>query len=164
MTKELAKEILEILRQDCRIDEDQIAVMLGADPKEVAEEIRRMEQNHIIVKYNAVVNMEKVDRDVVQALIEVRVTPQRELGFDALARRIYRFNEVRSVYLVSGSYDLMVLVEGLTMRQVALFVAEKLSVIEGVLSTATSFVLKKYKEDGVILIDEEKDERLVVTA
>jgi DNA-binding Lrp family transcriptional regulator len=164
MTKELTKEILEILRQDCRIDEDQIAVMLGADPQEVAEEIKRLERDKVIVKYNAVVNMEKVDREVVQALIEVRVTPQRELGFDALAKRIYRFIEVRSVYLVSGSYDLMVLVEGLNMRQVALFVAEKLSVLDGVLSTATSFVLRKYKEDGVIILDDEKDDRLVVTA
>jgi DNA-binding Lrp family transcriptional regulator len=164
MTKELTKEILEILRQDCRIEEDQIAVMLGADPQEVAEEIKRLERDKVIVKYNAVINMEKVDREVVQALIEVRVTPQRELGFDALAKRIYRFTEVRSVYLVSGSYDLMVLVEGLNMRQVALFVAEKLSVLDGVLSTATSFVLRKYKEDGVIILDDEKDDRLVVTA
>ena len=164
MTKELTKEILEILRQDCRIDEDQIAVMIGADPKEVADEIRRLERDRIIVKYNAVVNMERVDREMVQALIEVKVTPQREKGFDALAKRIYRFSEVRSVYLVSGSYDLMVLVEGLNMRKVALFVAEKLSVLDGVLSTATSFVLRKYKEDGVIILDDEKDDRLVVTA
>lgn len=164
MTRELTKEILEILRQDCRIDEDQIAVMIGADPKMVAEEIRKLERDRVIVKYNAVVNMEKFDKDMVQALIEVRVTPQREQGFDALAKRIYQFAEVRSVYLVSGSYDLMVLVEGQHMRQVALFVAEKLSVIDGVLSTATSFVLRKYKEDGVIIIDDEKDDRLVVTA
>jgi DNA-binding Lrp family transcriptional regulator len=145
MTKELSKEILEILRQDCRVDAEQIAVMINADPAEVAEEIKRLERDRVIVKYNAVVNMEKFDKDMVQALIEVRVTPQREQGFDALAKRIYRFAEVRSVYLVSGSYDLMVLVEGLDMRQVALFVAEKLSVIDGVLSTATSFVLRKYK-------------------
>ena len=164
MTKELTKEILEILRQDCRIDEDQIAVMIGADPKKVAEEIRQLERDRVIVKYNAVLNMEKFDQDIVQALIEVRVTPQREQGFDALAKRIYQYSEVRSVYLVSGSYDLMVLVEGLNMRQVALFVAEKLSVIDGVLSTATSFVLRKYKEDGVIILDDEKDDRLVVTA
>jgi len=164
MTKELTKEILEILRQDCRIDEDQIAVMIGADPKKVAEEIRQLERDRVIVKYNAVLNMEKFDEDIVQALIEVRVTPQREQGFDALAKRIYQYSEVRSVYLVSGSYDLMVLVEGLNMRQVALFVAEKLSVIDGVLSTATSFVLRKYKEDGVIILDDEKDDRLVVTA
>jgi DNA-binding Lrp family transcriptional regulator len=164
MTKELSKEILEILRQDCRVDAEQIAVMIDADPAEVAEEIKRLERDRVIVKYNAVVNMEKFDKDMVQALIEVRVTPQREQGFDALAKRIYRFTEVRSVYLVSGSYDLMVLVEGLDMRQVALFVAEKLSVIDGVLSTATSFVLRKYKEDGVIILDDEKDDRLVVTA
>ena len=164
MTKELSKEILEILRQDCRVDAEQIAVMIDADPAEVAEEIKRLERDRVIVKYNAVVNMEKFDKDMVQALIEVRVTPQREQGFDALAKRIYRFAEVRSVYLVSGSYDLMVLVEGLDMRQVALFVAEKLSVIDGVLSTATSFVLRKYKEDGVIILDDEKDDRLVVTA
>ena len=164
MTKELSKEILEILRQDCRVDAEQIAVMINADPAEVAEEIKRLERDRVIVKYNAVVNMEKFDKDMVQALIEVRVTPQREQGFDALAKRIYRFTEVRSVYLVSGSYDLMVLVEGLDMRQVALFVAEKLSVIDGVLSTATSFVLRKYKEDGVIILDDEKDDRLVVTA
>ncbi len=164
MSKKLTKEILEILRQDCRVTAEQIAVMIEADPEEVAKEIERLEDEKTIVKYNAVINMEQADKEIVQAVIEVRVTPQREQGFDSLAKRIYRFSEVRSVYLVSGSFDLLVLIEGLSMRQVATFVAEKLSVLDGVISTATSFVLRKYKEDGVILIDDEKDDRLVVTA
>jgi DNA-binding Lrp family transcriptional regulator len=108
------------------------------------------------------IDRDKTDESLVEALIEVRVTPQRDRGFDEIARRIYRFPEVRSVYLMSGGYDLMVLAEGKTLKQVAFFVAEKLSTIEGVISTATHFVLKKYKEDGVVF-DEESDSRLAVT-
>lgn len=164
MTKKQTLDILELLRQDCRIDYETIAAMIGADVQQVEAEIERLERDKIIVKYNALINMEKVNDEIVQALIEVKVTPERESGFESIAERIYRFNEVRSVYLVSGSFDLLVTVEGMSMKRVALFVAEKLSVLDGVTSTTSHFVLRKYKEDGIILVGEERDERLVVTA
>jgi DNA-binding Lrp family transcriptional regulator len=155
-------EILEILNEDSRTTPAQMAVMLGTDEEEVKECIKELEDEKIIVKYHATINWDKTEDAAIQALIEVRVTPQRDRGFDEIARRIYRFEEVRSVYLMSGAYDLMVLVDGRSMREVAYFVAERLSTIEGVLSTATHFILKKYKDDGVLLEDEE-DERLVIT-
>lgn len=155
-------EILEILNEDSRTTPSQMALMLGKSKEEVKQCIAELEDEKIIVKYHATINWDKTEDAAIQALIEVRVTPQRDRGFDEIARRIYRFEEVRSVYLMSGAYDLMVLVDGRSMREVAYFVAERLSTIEGVLSTATHFVLKKYKDDGVLLEDEE-DERLVVT-
>lgn len=164
MTTKQTIEILELLRQDCRMNYKTIATMTGATEQEVAAEIARLEQERIIVKYNALINMDKVDDEIVQAVILVNVTPARESGFEAIAERIYRFNEVQSVYLVSGSFDLLVIIEGLSMKRVALFVAEKLSVLDGVTATNTNFVLRKYKQDGVILVDEAKDKRLVVTA
>ncbi|MGI6168653.1 MAG: Lrp/AsnC family transcriptional regulator [Christensenellales bacterium] len=159
----LAAEIIEILNEDARRTPEQIAGMLGSEAEKVETLIRQLEQEKVILRYKAVVDQEKVDHEKVQALIEVRLTPQRDMGFDSLAKRIYRFDEVQSVYLMSGSFDLMVMVEGRSMKQVALFVAEKLSVLEGVLSTATHFVLRKYKEDGVVIAGQEKDSRLVVT-
>ncbi|MGI6316518.1 MAG: Lrp/AsnC family transcriptional regulator [Christensenellales bacterium] len=158
----LKEEILEILSEDARIPNAKIAIMLGTDESTVENAIREMERDHIILKYTAQVNREKAGDEKVEALIEVRVTPQRDRGFDSIARRIYQFEEVNSVYLMSGGYDLMVLVCGVNMRQVALFVGEKLSTIEGVLSTATHFVLRKYKSDGVVMDDEEMDDRLVI--
>lgn len=158
----LKNEILDILNEDARTTPEQMAVMLGASVEQVQEAISQMEADRIIIKYQTVVDRDKADDKIVEALIEVRVTPQRDRGFAAIARRIYRFPEVRSVYLMSGAYDLMVLVEGSSMKQVAFFVAEKLSTLEGVLSTATHFVLKKYKDDGVIL-DDEPDNRLAVS-
>ena len=155
-------EILEILNEDSRTTPSQMALMLGKSEEEVKRCIAELEDEKIIVKYHATINWDKTEDAAIQALIEVRVTPQRDRGFDEIARRIYRFEEVRSVYLMSGAYDLMVLIDGRSMREVAYFVAERLSTIEGVLSTATHFVLKKYKDDGVLLEDEE-DERLVVT-
>jgi len=155
-------EILEILNEDSRTTPSQMALMLGKSEEEVKQSIKELEDEKIIVKYHATINWDKTEEANVQALIEVRVTPQRDRGFDEIARRIYRFEEVRSVYLMSGAYDLMVLIDGRSMREVAYFVAERLSTIEGVLSTATHFILKKYKDDGVMLEDEE-DERLVVT-
>lgn len=158
----LKNEILEILSEDSRTTPAQMAVMLGVPAEEVEAAIEEMEKDRVIVKYHTMINRDKTDDASVQALIEVRVTPQRDRGFDAIARRIYRFPEVRSVFLMSGAYDLMVLAEGRDMKQVAFFVAEKLSTIEGVLSTATHFVLKKYKDDGVIF-DDDADGRLAVT-
>ena len=155
--------VLEILTEDARTPVERIAIMTGKTPEEIAETIHRLEEQKIILKYPAMINWEKVDVDEVEALIEVRVTPQRDEGFDAIAERIYRFEEVSSVYLMSGAYDLMVLIRGRTMKQLALFVAEKLSTIENVLSTATHFVLKKYKQQGVITDETPEDLRLKVT-
>jgi DNA-binding Lrp family transcriptional regulator len=158
----MREEILEILNEDARTTPAQMAVMLGSTEEAVRQCISELENEKIIVKYHAAINWDKTDDTSVEALIEVKVTPQRDRGFDEIARRIYRFDEVRSVYLMSGAYDLMVLVSGKSMRDVAYFVAERLSTIEGVLSTATHFILKKYKDDGV-LFEDETDDRLVIT-
>ena len=161
---ELRISILEILEQDSRTTPHEMAMQLGTTEKSVRDEIAAMEQEGIILKYNPIINSEKVDHDKrVLALIEVRVTPQRDLGFEGVAERIYRFEEVHSVYLMSGGYDIMVLMEGESLREVALFVAQKLSSIDGVISTATHFVLKKYKDQGVIFGQKKEDLRLKVT-
>ena len=137
--------------------------MTGHSEEEVEAVIRSLEAQKIIVKYPALINWDKLDQEQVEALIEVRVTPQRDEGFDAIAERIYRFEEVKSVYLMSGAFDLMVMVNARSMKQLAFFVAEKLSTLEHVLSTATHFVLKKYKSEGVILEERRGDNRLVVS-
>jgi len=155
--------ILEILKEDGRTPPERIAVMTGSDVSTVRESIHSMESRGILVKYPAMINWDKAGAEEVEALIEVRVTPQRDQGFDAIAERIYRFEEVSSVFLMSGAYDLMVLVRGRTIKQLALFVSEKLSTLEHVNSTATHFVLKKYKNEGVILEGVRRDERLAVS-
>ena len=155
--------ILNILTEDARTPISQIAVMLGEDEAKIADTIARLERQRIILKYPALINWERVDVDQVEAMIEVRVTPQRGEGFEAIAEQIYRFEEVSSVYLMSGGYDLLVNMKARTMRQLALFVAEKLSTIEHVISTATHFVLKKYKDQGVLLDESTEDLRLKVT-
>lgn len=157
------REILEILLNNSRIKHDQIAVMLGLDVEEVNKRVEKMEKDGLIVKYHTLVNWEKSGDEFVSALIEVKVTPQRGAGFDNIAERIYRFPEVKAVYLMSGGFDFSVLIEGKTMKEVALFVGTKLATIENVQSTATHFVLKKYKQEGIILDDQEKDRRLVVS-
>ena len=159
----LESDILEILQEDCRVSVEKIATMTGAGMAEVAEAIEHLEKSHVILRYAPTINWDKTDREQVEAMIEVRVTPQRDMGFDAVARRIYRFEEVRSVYLMSGSYDLLVLVQAPTLKELALFVSEKLSTLEMVTGTATSFVLKRYKEEGVIFEDERRDGRLVIS-
>lgn len=163
MISEFEMDILEILSGDARVPVDRIALMTGHAEAEVARAIADMEHKKIIVNYPATINWDLVSKDEVEALIEVRVTPQRGEGFDAIAERIYRFEEVHSVYLMSGAYDLMVLIRGRTMKQLALFVAEKLSTLEHVNSTATHFVLKKYKYNGVIMTGPEGDDRLAVS-
>ena len=155
--------ILKILTEDARTPISQIAVMLGESEATIADTIARLERQRIILKYPALVNWERVDVDQVEAMIEVRVTPQRGEGFEAIAEQIYRFEEVSSVYLMSGGYDLLVNMKARTMRQLALFVAEKLSTIEHVISTATHFVLKKYKDQGVLMDETTEDLRLKVT-
>lgn len=162
MTK-LETALLDLLKEDCRLPLEKLSAMTGASLEETAEVIDRLEKNHVILRYTPVINWDLTDRERVEAMIEVRVTPQRDMGFDAVARRIYRFDEVKSVYLMSGSYDLLVLVEARTLKELASFVSSKLSTLETVTGTATSFVLKRYKEEGVIFEGEESDRRLVIS-
>lgn len=157
------ERILEILEKDNRVSPEQIAVMLNRDVEEVKTAIKKLEDDKIILRYKALINWEKTDKEFVTALIEVKVTPQRGEGFDKVAERIYKYPQVKSVYLMSGGFDLTVIIEGKTMKEVALFVAEKLAPMESVLSTATHFVLKKYKDEGVIFEEKGKDERQVIT-
>lgn len=163
MIGELKLSVLEILFEDARTPIKQIAVMTGSSEEEIRSIIRELEDEKVILKYPAMINWDKVENDLVEALIEVRVTPQRETGFDPIAEQIYRFEEVSSVYLMSGAYDLMVMVKASSIKKLALFVAEKLSTIENVISTSTHFVLKKYKIEGVICEGRREDDRLVIT-
>ncbi len=157
-------EILRILdKEQGRIDRSKIAAMLRMDESEVAAKMAEMEKNNVIVGYKTIVNWDKTDRDVVTALIELRITPQRGEGFDKVAKRIYKYPQVRSLYLMSGAYDLAVTIEGKSMKEVALFVAQKLAPMDSIISTATHFVLKKYKEEGIVFEDDEKDTRQVIT-
>jgi len=158
------KTVLQLLRTEGRMSADEIAERLGISRDEAVGELKRLHEEKIILGYRAVVNPEKTGDDAVLAIIEVNVTPQREVGFDAIARRIYKFPEVRSCYLVSGTYDLLLLVEGESLRQVASFVAEKLATLDHVHSTTTHFLLRKYKEDGVLIQEEDETDRLIVSA
>ena len=159
----LKSQLLEILSQDCRIPLERLAVMTGAPLADVAQAIDELEKDRVILQYSPIINWDRTDRERVEALIEVKVTPQRDMGFDAIAGRIYRFEEVKSVFLMSGNYDLMVLVEARTLKELALFVSEKLSPLESVTGTSTSFVLKRYKQDGVIFVGETIDRRMAVS-
>lgn len=159
----LKMQVLEILNEDCRTPLERIATMTGETLENVAHAIEEMENDRIILHYAPIINWDKADRERVEGMIEVKVTPQRDLGFDAIAGRIYRFDEVKSVYLMSGNYDLLVLVEARTLKELASFVSEKLSTLEAVTGTATSFVLKRYKQDGVIFDGEKSDKRMAVS-
>ena len=159
----MREELLAIIEKNSRIDLKELAVILGTDEATVANEIAKMEQEHIICGYHTLINWEKTDIEKVSALIEVRVTPQRGQGFDSIAERIYKYPEVRSVYLMSGAYDLMVILEGKTLREVANFVSDKLSTLDSVLSTATHFILKKYKDHGTAFATKKEDEREMIT-
>ncbi len=158
----LKMQVLEILNEDCRIPLERIATMTGSSLENVAQAIEEMENDRIILHYSPIINWDKADKERVEGMIEVKVTPQRDLGFDAIAGRIYRFDEVKSVYLMSGAYDLLVLVEARTLKELAAFVSEKLSTLEAVTGTSTSFVLKRYKQDGVVFVGERSDKRLAV--
>ncbi|SMG54570.1 Lrp/AsnC family transcriptional regulator [Paenibacillus aquistagni] len=160
---ELSLNILTLLKEDARRSPELLATLLGVKEKEIRDAIAQMEEDNVIVKYATVVNWSKVDEDKVTALIEVQITPERERGFEGIAERIYLFPQVKSVYLMSGAYDLLVEVEGKNLREVANFVSDKLSPIESVLSTKTHFILKKYKQDGIIYEDHEDDHRLVIS-
>lgn len=163
MIRDLELSILEILFEDARTTVDQIAVMTGHSREEIEAVIKSLEAQKIILKYPAMINWDKVENEMVEALIEVRVTPQRDAGFDAIAEQIYRFEEVSSVYLMSGAYDLMVMVKAASLKKLAQFVSEKLSTLDNVISTATHFVLKKYKIEGVICEGRQNDDRLVIS-
>ncbi len=160
----LQMELLQILKEDCRLPLEKLAVMTDATMETVAQAIQDMERTGVILRYSPVINWDKTDRERVEAMIEVRVTPQRDQGFDAIAQRIYRFDEVKSVYLMSGAYDLLLLVEAHSLKELAFFVSTKLSTLETVTGTATHFVLKRYKSDGVVFEGGSDDKRLVVTA
>ena len=159
----LETQVLDLLREDCRLPLEKLAVMLGVSTEEVAETIDSLERRRVILHYAPTINWDLTDRERVEATIQVSVTPQRDMGFDAVARRIYRFEEVKSVYLMSGGYDLLVLVEAKSLKELALFVSSKLSTLEMVTGTQTSFVLKRYKEEGVIFDGSQSDNRLVVS-
>ena len=159
----MREKILAVMEKNSRIDIRDLAVLLGESEVSVANEIAQMEKEHIICGYHTLINWDNTSDEKVVALIEVKVTPQRGMGFDKIAERIYQYNEVNAVYLMSGAYDFTVFIEGRTMREVALFVSEKLSTLESVLSTATHFILKKYKDHGTVLVQEDQDERMLIT-
>ena len=152
-------EILKLLENDARLTANQLSVMLGLDKAEIENEIKELEENGTILGYKAIVDWEKTENEAVTAMIDVKLTPQRDRGFDRVAEKIYNYPEVKSVYLMSGAYDLSVLIEGKTMKEVAFFVSQKLSTIEAVNSTATHFILHKYKDKGVLYNAGEIDER-----
>lgn len=157
------QKILEILENDCNTPLEQIALITDMSVEEVAAKIDKLREDKIILKNKSVINWEKTDKEIVTALIELKVTPQRGEGFDKIAERIYKFPEVKSVYLMAGAYDLTVIIEGKTIKDVALFVSNRLATMERVLSTGTHFVLKKYKDEGIIFDETEKDSRQVIT-
>lgn len=164
MKKDLKLEILDILEDNAKTTAEEIALMLDVSADAVEQATRELEEAQAIVKYSALVNREVVsEEEDAEALIEVEVTPQRDYGYDDLAKRIYKFDEVRAVYLMAGTYDLCVRIKSRSMKDISKFVFEKLAVIDGVTRTVTVFIMRKYKEQGVILVGEETDERLVVT-
>lgn len=155
--------ILKYIEKNSRVDLGELAVLLGTDEVTVANEIAQMEKEKIICGYHTLIDWDKVGMEKVTALIEVKVTPQRNQGFDRIAERIYNYPEVTAVYLISGGYDLLVTLDGKTLKEVSQFVSEKLSTVEAVISTATHFILKKYKDHGTILVKKAESERMLVT-
>ena len=158
----MREKILDILENNSRIDLHELSIRLGIEEAVIANEIAEMEKEHIICGYNTLINWDKTSEEKVTALIEVKVTPQRGLGFDSIAERIYKYDEITSVYLMSGGFDFTVIIEGKTMKSVAQFVANKLAPLDAVLSTSTHFVLKKYKDHGTVLCDGPQDERMMI--
>lgn len=157
-------EIVEILEKEARTKTEDIAKMLNLSVQETNDLIKKLEDNKVIVQYSSIVNWSKIDgHEGVTAMIDVKVTPKRGVGFDEIAERIYRFKEVKALYLMSGAYDLSVVVEGKSMNEVANFVSQKLSTLDSVLSTTTHFILKKYKHDGTIFEKNDDDKRIVVS-
>ena len=160
----LREKLLSLLENNSRLKHAELAVMTGTDINTVESELNKLTSDGIIAGFNTLINWDKTDREFVSALIEVKVTPQRGQGFDIVAKRIYGFDEVKAVYLMSGGFDLTVIVQGKTIKDVAYFVSDKLAPMESVLSTATHFVLKKYKDHGIILDGyNESDERMIIS-
>lgn len=157
------EKILDIICKDAKTDYDDIAKQVDISVDSVKNYIKKFESDRIILGYHTDINWQRIRLHEVKALIEVKVIPERKVGFDLVAEAIYRFPEVTSVYLLSGGYDLLVQVEGENLREVALFVSEKLATIHGVQSTVSHFLLKKYKEDGVILVDQSESKRIPVS-
>ena len=164
MNEIIRENILKKLETNSRIDLHDLAIMLEVDEINLVNEIALMEKEHIICGYHTLINWDNTSKEIVSALIEVKVTPQRGIGFDMIAERIAKYSEVTSVYLMSGGFDFMVLIEGKSMKEIARFVFDKLSTLDTVQSTSTHFVLKKYKDHGVDLYKEKKDERMMVSA
>ena len=160
----LQKDILKLLTEDARLTPAKIAAMLSVDETQVQACIAEMEKSGLLVKYTAILNSEKADEALVEALIEVKVTPKKKEGFDGIAKQIASFPEVKAVYLMSGAYDLAVFIEDKTLQQVSRFVSERISTFDGVLSTATHFILKKYKIEGALTEKEDVDYRLSIQA
>lgn len=158
----MKNEILKLLEVDSKLTVKDIAAMLGADEAAVAADIKAMEEDKIICGYHTMIDWDKVAEEKVTALIEVKVTPQRGQGFDRIAERIYNYEEVNAVYLMAGTFDFTVIIQGKTLKEVSRFVSEKLAVMETVISTSTHFVLKKYKDHGIIFNAAKQDERLAI--
>lgn len=160
----MRKQILDVLSTNSRVSAEDLAAMLGTSKEAVENEIKLMEEEKVICGYPTLINWDQTDHEKVTALIEVKVTPQRDMGFNKVAERIYQFEEVESVYLMSGGFDLTVIIQGKSMKEVSRFVFEKLSTLEYVNSTATHFVLKKYKEHGLTMAGKQhKEERMLIT-
>ncbi|MBI5388484.1 MAG: Lrp/AsnC family transcriptional regulator [Verrucomicrobia bacterium] len=157
------EQLLKLLRENAALTPAQLAALLNQPEAEIAAKIKAYERDEVILGYRTILNEEKLGVDLVRAVIEVKITPERGGGFDRLAERISKYDEVNSCYLMSGAYDLLVVVEGESLKEVAMFVSEKLSTIQGVVSTATHFMLKPYKEQGVLMKPERHEERLAVT-
>ncbi|HBL82314.1 MAG TPA: AsnC family transcriptional regulator [Clostridiales bacterium] len=157
------ERILKLIERDVHANPEEIAVMIGKDKAYVQEILDECVQNQTILGQKTIIDWEKTERELVSAIIELKVTPQRGSGFDRISERIYQYDEISSVYLVSGGFDIAVIVEGKTVKEVALFVAEKLAPMDEVISTATHFILKKYKAEGVILNNKMEDDREVIT-
>jgi len=155
--------LLKVLHDGVTLNHSQIAAMLNLTEAQVAERVKAYEAERIILGYRAVLNEENIGEDIVRAVIEVKITPERDGGFDRLGERIAKYSEVRSCYLMSGGFDLLVIVEGHTLREVATFVSEKLATVKGVISTATHFMLKPYKEQGMLVSQQSSGERLAVS-
>ena len=153
------KKLLQLLEEDCTLTTEQLASMSGMSAEEVKAAIRAYEEDKVVLGYKAIVDWDRTDRESVTALIEVKVTPQRNEGFDRVAERIYQYDEVESVYLMSGGFDLTVIISGRTLKEVAQFVGQRLATLEGVTGTATHFILKKYKEKHLIFEKREEQER-----
>ena len=156
-------ELLELLQKDARIPVEQLAVMTGKTVLQIADEMQKLQDDNIIVGYTTLINWDKTDRDYVSALIELKISPSERQGFDVVAQKIAKYPQVRSLYLMSGAYDLAVFAEGKTLKEVALFVSEKLAQMEAVLSTATHFMLKTYKSAGIEFESSHRDDREVIT-